>query len=275
MSFAPMETKTLFVQYRIPMTMGLGSTQKDEMAPHSFSDPLEQELVNIAMEEVVGYITSTGSSWAGNVDSATFTVITEPFERYLDVRGIGEEPPGVGEAQGEDAKRYRQAFPVLHPWWFRTVSPAGWKKVDHGLQWTYEDFKPQDSIVLSYYMTELPRLPEEVSPFINQFLENFSGTKELAGRDQLKRFLDQDGAKGTKRTSPDPVIELPRLRELILATYGKEPEDESVKQIVAAQIWYESRKEFNLNDLTKIQQAVLAQFDVHIAKAQSGTTGKK
>jgi hypothetical protein len=104
MHFAPKETRTLDVQYRIPISMGLLSTRKDQMARYSYSEPLEQELVNLADLEQVGYITSTGSSWAGNVERATFSVITEPFETYLNFRGWAEEslteqtPDGAGTA---------------------------------------------------------------------------------------------------------------------------------------------------------------------------------
>jgi hypothetical protein len=243
MSFAPLETRTLAVQYRIPMTMGLISTRKDDNTHRLPAGPLEQELLNIGMEEVVGYITSTGSSWAGNVESAKFTVITEPFERYLDVRGMGEEPQGDNdEKQDEDAARDREAFPVRHPWWFRTISPAGWKAVDRGVQWTYKDYKPKDSIVICYYMTEFPRLPEEVSPFVDQFLKNLSAA--------------------------DPAVDLGRLKQLLLATYGKEPEDEVVKQHVSGQLWYQPHKEFRMESLSKTQKAMLDQLDVRIAKAQ-------
>ena len=46
------------------------------------------EFLDTGMQEMAGYITSTGSSWSGNVKTATFTVITEPFESYLERRGV-------------------------------------------------------------------------------------------------------------------------------------------------------------------------------------------
>jgi len=271
MRFAPMETRTLTVQYRIPMTMGLISTQKDEKERYVPTDPFQQELLNIGMEEVVGYITSTGSSWAGNVENATFKVITEPFERYLNVRGVGEEPPiSQDEKPDKEALRYRKAFPVRHPWWFRTISPAGWTKVENGIQWRYKDYKPKYPIVVSYYMTEFPRLPEEVSPFVDQFLENLSDPSgALSGPDQLKQLLQKDGRKEPENPPARQTgIELRRLKQLVLATYGKEPEDEAVKQHVVNQLWYEPRKDFSMESLSKAQKAVVEEFDARIAKAE-------
>lgn len=270
MSFAPMETRTLTVQYRIPMTMGLTSTAKDEKTSSMSDGPLGQELLNIGMEEVIGYITSTGSSWAGNVEDATFTVITEPFERYLSVRGIGEElPTEDDEKQDEEAMRYRRAFPVKHPWWFRQISPVGWKPVEHGIQWRYKNFKPQDSIVVSYYMTEFPRLPEEVSPFVDQYLNNLSDAASATfGRQQFdKTMLPHEKSKAKSTGPTQRLIEIRRLKQLLLATYGKEPEDPLVKQHVAAQLWYEPRVDFRMESLTKSQKAVIQIIDSRITGA--------
>jgi hypothetical protein len=246
--------------------MGLTSTRKNERATYSFGAPLEQELLNFGMEEVVGYITSTGSSWAGNVESAKFTVITEPFERYLDVRGVGEEPLGEDAQQDDNAAQLRKAFPVRHPWWFRTISPDGWKAVDHGIQRTYKDYKPQDPIVLCYYMTELPRLPEEVPAFLDQFLANLpDNSAALSGRTQLNKAVKPDE---DRNPAGQAAVELRRLKELLLATYGKAPQDQLVRQHVTTQIWYSPREGFTMEALSKTQKAILDQIDGRIAEAR-------
>ena len=274
MSFAPMETRTLTVQYRMPMTMGLTSTRKDENRSYLPIEPLDQELLNIGMEEVVGYITSTGSSWLGKVEAASFTVITGPFERYLDVRGVGEEPPTAESAKpDEEAMRFRKAFPVRHPWWFRKISPDGWTKVENGIQWRYKDYKPQDAIVVSYFMTQFPRLPEEASSFVDPFLENLSDTATaVAGRQQPKQALA--GKEPGPSLAQQRVVELQRLKQLLLATWGKEPEDELVKGHVAGQLWYEPRKDFTMDNLNKTQKAVLHEVDVRIEKEKAQTSPK-
>jgi hypothetical protein len=270
MHFAPKETRMLTVQYRMPITMGLASTIKNEGAEHAFNAPLEQELLNFAMEEVVGYITSTGSSWAGNVEEATFTVITEPFETYLNVRGLGEQPPaGLGAEQDEDAKKFQESFPVIHPWWFRQVKPDGWKKVEHGVQWSYTDYKPQDSLVIVYSMTNFPQLPDEVDPFVDRFLKNLSdSSSSISDRQRLNQLLQAPGRKEQENhTALQPAVELRRLKQLLLATYGKEPEDAVVKEHVAGQIWYEPKKDFSMESLSKTQKAVLKKLDGRIAAA--------
>lgn len=272
MRFAPKETRTLAVQYRLPITMGLASTSKDDGAKHAFDAPLEQELLNLAMEEIVGYITSTGSSWAGNVEKATFTVITEPFERYLDVRGLGERPPaGLGAEQDEGDRKFQESFPVIHPWWFRQIKPDGWRKVEHGVQWSYTDYKPQDSLVIGYFMTALPQLPDDVGPFVDRFLQNLADrNSSTSDGQQLKQLMQApDNKQQENHAATQRAVELQRLKQLLLATYGKEPTDAVVKDHVAGQIWYEPKKDFSMEGLSKTQKAVLKTLDDRIAAATS------
>ena len=108
--------------------MGLVDTGKENgtMSQEKFQErekvgAFRAEQLDLAMLEGAGYITSTGSSWAGNVETAKFTVITKPFEEYLNLRGIGEETEAVVEAR--KTSQTESPFPVLHPWWFRVALP--------------------------------------------------------------------------------------------------------------------------------------------------------
>jgi hypothetical protein len=111
MRFNPKETRKLVVQYRIPMSMGLVPMEKDERGRPS--PVFGQEFLYIGQLDMAGYITSTGASWAGDVEIATFTVITEPFEKYFNRRGIGEESDS--DMDQESAERFNSSFPVRHP----------------------------------------------------------------------------------------------------------------------------------------------------------------
>lgn len=238
MNFAPRESRTLKVNYHIPMSMGLVSSERDEQATKS-SRPtgvLAQELVVLAQMEMAGYITSTGSSWSGNVETATFTVYTTPFERYFERRGITEE--NTADLSTEEAERFKSSFPVQHPWWFRQITPAGWNQVKGGVQWQYKDFKPKDPIEIHYYMTQLPSRPEEVGPFLEQAL------------------------RGVEKR--DRAVELKKIRQLLLATYGEEPRDSAVREFAAEQLWYAPRKDFSAENLTPSQRAVVRKVDERI-----------
>lgn len=237
MQFSPKETRTLTVQYRIPMSMGvvpLATEQKAGLDTGVFG----QEFLNIGQLDMAGYITSTGASWAGNVEMAKFTLITHPFEKYFNARGITEEPDS--EMDREELNQLNFSFPVRHPWWFRKIEPAGWKLVKGGVQWEYKDYKPRDSIAIRYYTTPFPRLPEEVDSLLRRFL-NALGPADHRG------------------------LELRRLREVLLATYGKEPQDEAARNFASHQLWYEPRKNFSPGLLTPTQKQILKRFDEKIA----------
>jgi hypothetical protein len=239
MYFAPKESKTLNVQYHIPISMGLVSTRKNESLTAPRSKALTQELLVLAQLETAGYVTSTGSSWAGNVETATFTVVTEPFELYLNRRGLTEET--TAEMTPEEAARFKSSFPVRYPWWFRQIMPTGWQAVKGGVQWRYKDFKPKDPIDVRYYTTQLPRLPEEVDAFVDRFLKGL-GPHESAD------------------------IELGRVRQVLLATYGKKPEDDAAKVFASEQLWYAQHKDFSMANLSETQKAVLKKIDARIGK---------
>ena len=238
MRFAPKENRELVVEYHIPMSMGLAETRKDQKlrAPRKDFTGMDVFLEEGEVEWV-GYITSTGSSWAGNVESATFTMITEPFERYFDFRGFDERGPI--DISSEEGRSFAESFPVRHPWWFRKITPDGWKPVEGGVQWKYTNFKPHDSIGVSYFITQFPRLPEEVDPFVDRIENGLGKTAETAQR--LRIF-----------------------REILLATYGKEPVGQAAKDFSAAQEWYSPRESFVMSDLSTTQQAVLKRLDLRI-----------
>jgi len=174
-----------------------------------------------------------------NRESATFTVYTDAFERYLNYRGVFEAPPRKDTSS--DAEERENPFPVQHPWWFRTVSPDGWKAVKGGILWTYGNYKPQDSIVIRYYMTEFPQSSADVDVFVDRILKRLGKNESEAAA-------------------------LTKVREVLLATYGKEPADLDARDFVERQLWYSPRKDFSQTSLSSAQRAVLRALDAKIAE---------
>ena len=236
MHFSPRESKSLKVQYHISMSMGLVDMQKGKDAK-SWTGAFGQEFMNIGQLEMAGYVTSTGSSWAGNVEKARFRLITDLFERYLKYRGITEERET--EMDAEEADRFKSSFPVLHPWWFREIKPEGWQIMKNGVEWNYNDYKPRDPIEVRYYETQFPDSAEEVNVFVDRFLQGL-GPGDSAAK------------------------ELRQLREVLLATYGKQPEDKTAREFASAQLWYTPSNNFSISDLTDKQKAVLKAIDERI-----------
>ncbi len=240
MHFSPTENKTLTVDYRIPMSMGLVPMEKQERAEFA-TGVFGQEFLNIGQLDMAGYITSTGSSWAGDVEAAKFTVFTERFEQYFDRRGVTEDSAVEPSAEGAD--RFNSTFPVRHPWWFRQIEPDGWQTVKGGVQWQYNNFKPKDPIQIRYYTTPFPRLPQEVDPFVDRFIKSL-GPKE------------------------SPNLELSRLRQILLAVYGCEPANQEAKAFASRQLWYSPNKDCSIEKLTSAQRAVLQKMGARVAAAK-------
>jgi hypothetical protein len=66
------------------------------------------------------------------------------------------------------------------------------------------------------------------------------------------------------RSSQSAATELGHLRQLLLATYGKEPEDQRVRAFAAEELWYKPRKDFSTDQLSESQKAVLQKIDERI-----------
>jgi hypothetical protein len=244
MRFGPQETRTLTVSYEMPISMGLITTGKPEQGSSNSiprrpeSGVFRMETLDLGIMEQAGYITSTGSSWAGNVNSATFTVYTEAFEDYLNYRGVTEASASTASSDGGEREN---PLPVQHPWWFRMVSPDGWKAVKDGIQWKYEDYKPQNPIIVRYYMTEFPKSPADVDAFVGRILKRIG--------------------KGESQ-----VAALTEAKEVLLATYGKEPTDPEARGFVERQLWYKPQKNFSLANLNSTQRATVKALDAWISQ---------
>lgn len=217
-----------------PASKQLAVPAPDLARAHRWIDLLNQSCV-----EFGGYTTETGSSWAGNVEKATFKVITAPFEQYLRYRGLFETD------SPEMAAMLSKQFPVHHIWAYRDVEPAGWQPVDGGIQWQYSDFKPKDPITIYYWLMQFPQEKSEVNPWIDVILKTLPDRKQQAG-------------------------ELAIVRQVLLATYGQEPSDPVALAFAKDQTWYAPLKDFALSNLAKDQQAVLAEFDSRVQSINQG-----
>ncbi len=250
MHFEPKEKKTLVVTYQMPISGGLGDTSKEDMMHRTQAEKdlfreLENsggvlysgELDDAAVFET-GYITSTGSSWSGNVESATFALITDPFEQYINLNLFPKSEMRPSPELGGLAP-----IPLQHPWSFWQIKPEGWKAVKGGVQWSYKNYKPKDTIEVAYFVTNLPKSPSEVNTFVDWILKRLKPTDSVPA-------------------------ELTKVKEVLLATYGKEPEDGLTRRFVEEQLWYAPRKGFSMAQLSETQKAVIEKLDARIALAK-------
>jgi hypothetical protein len=62
------------------------------------------------------------------------------------------------------------------------------------------------------------------------------------------------------------VTELEEMNQVLLSTYGKEPERNVAREFASAQLWYAPRKDFSMADLTPDQKAVLTKLNARIER---------
>ncbi len=169
------------------------------------------------------------------MELARFTVITDIFEQSIAHNGL----PADATQPNKEIQR-PAPFPLHQPWWFRQIEPEGWSTVKGGVQWNYKDYKPKDAIAVSYFLTTLPKSPEDVDTFADWFL---------------------------KRLKPgvSAADELTRVKNVLLATYGKEPEDSLTRHFVEEEMWYSPRKDLSMANMNAKQRAQLEKMIRRIA----------
>lgn len=252
MNFEAKQTKELKVQYRLPMSETIATTAKQGknrgLLDKTGNPWLDSTFLVSGLVEFAGYTTETGSSWAEHVERAEFKLITAPFERYLNHRPLFDSlPPGRSNDEFESSadRSPMRAAMLRHAWWYREISPDGWQETPDGVKWSYKDFKPKDLITIRYYLTFFPRVPEEISAWI----------------DDLCR------AETDQKMSPD---DLSLIRQVILATYGQAPKNGLVRRFVENQVWYHPQKNFSLSNLTPDQRGIVTAIDRRIESMKSG-----
>lgn len=238
MTFAPNETRTLHVSYGMQMSIGAASTVSDwDDIPYGRkgTDSRWMRNMDTCLLQYFGYVTETGASWAGQIESARFRIATRYYEHYLVNRGWDEPIPG--QPRDNDLL---PAGPVL---WHRSIQPSGgspWVVRDGdppvGTEWLFEPFDPGAPINVRYFHTIFPRDPDAMREF-------------------------------ALRLAREEAADLSQLREIILAWHGVEPASEPVREFVGAQVWYDPSPNKTEEDLQPVEAALLAAIDDALEKS--------
>jgi hypothetical protein len=246
--FDAREIKTVHVAYRLPISVALHSTRKD-FATLKGSPRYERrwhEVLEHCYVEQFHYVTETGSSWAGRIEKAVFRVETESLARCMKDRPVSDTDPP--EPQGErEGAAFQGSFPMRTGAFYQMIEPRGWKyDATWGITtWEHKDYKPSDSLHLSYYILAFPRTAEDCDTWVRRLL----------------------GSKPAK-------ADLTELREIVAAFYGIAPQSKSGKAFVERQIWYHPKEGLRESDLGEEQRSVLKRLDAiieaHGAQAQDG-----
>lgn len=264
MTFKGDEVCNLNVAYEIPMAMALSTTEKKDWKI-KYAKPWYPRLVTDIVEDFE-YVTVTGQSWAGPIESAKFRLNVAGFERYLNDRFIFEKPSLAAEerAAAEKAAKERataleklieesktkdrsqklrdllsnNAWGSLFDWRIkdrlirRDIAPDGWKEKDGAIVWEFNNYRPKDAIQVGYSLTILPKNPEDIPSFVKLLLDNKPSKEDLSD-----------------------------LREIYLAWWGIAPKSESVRRFVSNQRWYRPKGDMTAEKLTVEQKAVISAIE--------------
>jgi hypothetical protein len=249
MAFAPREKRALRVAYILPMCVAMASTAKQEqssskmLAPRRYGRPWYALLEPCSFEQLT-YITETGNSWKGPIESATFRIDTAGVEYWMGRRGSSflaevDPPPGSSELQ----QLYRMKVGLT----YEQRSPGDWKDdPEHGwTSWKIRNYKPGAPIRFCWFVTSLPQDAEDCELLVRQLMG----------------------------THPQEA-EVLELAEIVAAFFGIAPKTDSVKEFVERQVWYHPRKGLRRSGLTDEQRQTLARLEM-IAKAGLGSPQDK
>jgi hypothetical protein len=271
MSFAGNEVRKVNVAYEIPMAMAVGDTAKDSAI--AYAKPWFTRLT-MCIYEGFEYVTVTGRSWAGPIRNAKFNVETAEFERYLADRCVVEGKPVSIEQRAELETAFKgmeakleesikdgmaDGDPVvlrnylrnsvwlqLFDWHVkdclihRRIAPDGWRDKDGRIAWEFENYRPKESITVSYFLMVLPKTAERIPSFIKSVLDD----------------------RPTKQDLSD-------LREIYLAWWGIRPKNKAVREFVSNQCWYSPKEGVALDKLTAEQKTVISAIERYPAKPRN------
>jgi len=231
MTFDARESRELQIEYCVPMSYaGMSSAIDWSRDPREFEDGVTF-LFDGAYIVYFTYVTETGSSWSGSIESATFCIHSSP----LDARARREGFAVFGIDLGIQETAVPAYLPVQ-----RFAIPPGWKQTDEGIEWSFKNFKPGPEFVVRYYT---PLLPRDAS--------------------DLRRKLDELGTSYYPKAN---AKNLAQIREALLTTFGMPAKSKEVRRFVESEMWYQPQADFDVARISPQQREMLAIIDDRIAK---------
>ncbi len=256
MTFEPNETVKLYVSYEMKGYVGLGSTMhRKQMKDMGATIPAYLHGLVSGFATQFGYVTTTGNSWAGDIEKATFRVHLGEFEEYLKKRGAMEELPTDPYFE---KKKKRPAFASL----IRDVQPAGWKQKEHKrygptIEWEYKKFKPKQELSVLYLFSVLPKTVSEYEKL--RAYQKVRSEKRIAAWESGLASLEKKKGKGKgtekqKKRTADRLASMKKylddakhaltlpvekdIADVILEFYGIKTDNKRIVDFLSYQRWY-------------------------------------
>ncbi len=255
MRFAPREEKIVRVHYRLSVSITAAETYRCDRDYYNASardtcarlrdlaESLKCERFCEGIDEYFDYVTSTGKSWARTIGHAEFIVHCSVFEKYLNKRGVMDS--AVQRMSMENSKKnppwlrantgstffFNQVFVS------RRISPGGWQEKNGDIAWTFDNYLPDSSLRVEYFLTQFPRTVGGLDSLI----------QTVYGKNPKKEQLEV-------------------VRQMIGAYFGLIPEDHRVSELAEGQFWYSPRQNLKVGDLPTDQLALMLHLDTLMSK---------
>lgn len=213
MSFKPNEIINLNVSYEMTGYCGMGTTQK---RPYKWGQYVREYLnqLDICVAEIFPYVTETGKSWSGKIESANFKIHIDDFEKYLHERGAFEDGKTI-------------PFSRL----LRYISPDNWhektgKKNSRTITWQYKDFEPGPEIRITYMFCMIPNNLDDCKKIIS-----FCKKRYLKQKNRMKL--------GNGRKMPEWNDKMEKdIADIFLEYYGIKTNNRDIESFLSRQRWY-------------------------------------
>ncbi len=125
---------------------------------------------------------------------------------------------------------YRHFLPEDWKTASRADAPLGQGSAD-GIGWEFENFKPGEPLLFSYYFLNFPQTPAECDSWVRLVLGK-----------------------------APPKFDILELREVLAAFFGVPPQSDSVRRIVEKEVWYNPKSKLSESQLSEAQRAVLSRL---------------
>ncbi len=268
MRFEPGATRTLHVSYDVPLSSTLWSTSRTDwelMTRQRAGELHKNELASLAEDDLVwlrlgalnwiSYVTETGASWAGEIESADFHLRTHEADAFLPevLAAAFDHAPGFDVPDQPPRPRLGST----HVWF--GMAPGGWtipldtrngdvlrrlnpdwqpSPMMHAWDWHAAPFTPGPFLAAGWIATMLPTT--------------------VAAIDTV---ASHEGHWG----SALPQRSLRILRAALAAWHGVAPADDETRALLETRVWYAPRPGLTEADLPEEVRAQLARVDELLA----------
>ncbi len=215
MTFMPKESKKVNITYKLAGYYGLGVTAKNPKE-YNEDNPYGDEMTG-GLCQMFGYVTKTGNSWAGEIESAKFIFDLKDFEAKMDKGEVFKI-----EKPKKEIHRDNVLLQMLSEGqWTRFLNPEFEEDKEGNYSATFAPFKPMEDFELIYFSGAFP--------------------KDLEGLERLFSLMENSAKKGKSLLKKFNLNIKKNIAGIILAYYGIEVDNPEISSFIEKQRYHKAK----------------------------------